>query len=152
MLQLAMPFAIQPMLEADIPATVRVELEAFRSHPRIPMLFPKGYTPDVYAYYEDNKIEGYHDDTQRFMEAVNDETGEIVACSEWTFALDPDAMVNKKPINPNEQPPANWPEGGNWRLKRFYKVEWEHWRRGVFGSRPYIGMINLLLSAFPIIV
>lgn len=144
-----MAITVKPLDEADIPAFVRVELEAFRPHPRIPMLWPRGYTDDLYAFYEDRKTTSYHDPAQRLVKAVDDETGDIVAASEWTFVLDAEAEAKKEPSDPNEQPPPNWPEGGNWDLRTFFKLEWEKWRREMFAGKPYIGMYTtvILLSS-----
>lgn len=134
----AMAVSIRPLEEADIPTFVRVELEAFRPHPRIPMLWPKGYTDDLYAFYESRKTVIFRDKECRFMKAVEDKTDEIVAVSEWTFALDAQANAKEQPIDYDEAPPANWPEGGNWELRRFFKIEWEKWRRENLAAKPYI--------------
>ncbi|KAK5128304.1 hypothetical protein LTR85_002971 [Meristemomyces frigidus] len=140
-----MAVSIKPLNEADIPAFVRIELEAFRPHPRIPMLWPRGYTDDLYAYYEDSKAKSYHDPEQRMMKAISDEAGQIVAASEWTFILDAEAEAQREPSDPNEQPPANWPEGGNWGLRTFFKLAWEKWRREKFAGKPYIEL-NILVT------
>ena len=83
-----MSLSIEPLEETDIPRYVRLELEAFRSHPRIPMLWRRGYTDDLYAFYEDSKTKSYNDPQCRFMKAVDEKTGDIIAVSQWTFALD----------------------------------------------------------------
>ncbi|KAK4547685.1 hypothetical protein LTR36_000642 [Oleoguttula mirabilis] len=140
-----MPITIQPLEEADIPTFVRIELEAFRPHPRIPMLWPRGYTDDLYAFYEDHKNESYNDSEQRLVKAVDDETGEIVAASEWTFVLDAEMEAKKVPSDPNEQPPPNWPKDGNWGLRTFFRIAWEEWRRKVFAGKPYIEL-NILVT------
>lgn len=133
-----MAITICPLNEADIPAFVRVELEAFKPHPRIPMMWPRGYTDDLYDFYKQRKTDSFHDVTGRFMKAVDIETNQILAVSEWTFSLDPVAEAQKKPADPNEGPPAKWPEGGNWELRCFFKTEWEKWRQEVLASKPYI--------------
>lgn len=133
-----MTIKVHPLQPADIPAFVRLELEAFRTHPRMPMLWPRGFTPDLYAYYEDSKTQSLQKEASRIIKAVDDETGEIVAVAQWTFALDGKAEGNRTVQFTNEQPPANWPEGGNWELRRFFKMEWEAWRAAMMGEKPYI--------------
>ncbi|KAI7530586.1 hypothetical protein KC331_g14583 [Hortaea werneckii] len=140
-----MTISILPLQPADIPAFVRLELEAFRPHPRIPMLWPRGYTPDLYAYYEDSKTQSLQKEASRIAKAVDDETGEIVAVAQWTFALEGNDEGNKISQFTSEQPPANWPEGGNWELRRFFKIEWEEWRAEMMGEKPYI-QLNVLVT------
>ncbi|KAI7720072.1 NAD(P)-binding protein [Hortaea werneckii] len=129
----------------DIPAFVRLELEAFRTHPRIPMLWRQGFTPDLYAYYEDSKAQSLQKEACRIVKAVDDETGEIVAVAQWTFALEGNDEGNKTLQFTKKEPPANWPEGGNWELRRFFKLEWEAWRAEMMGEKPYI-QLNVLVT------
>ena len=114
-----MPITVAPLDEADIPKFVRIELEAFRSHPRIPALWPNGYTPDLYQFYEHEKLESFHHPNRRLIKAIDSDTGDTIAASEWTFALDTNAQAKKKPMDPLAEPPANWPAGGNWEMRRF---------------------------------
>ncbi|TKA49673.1 hypothetical protein B0A54_00341 [Friedmanniomyces endolithicus] len=116
---------ISPLQETDIPAYARLELEAFRTHPRINMLWPRGYTDDLYAYYEERKLKSFHDKDCHIMKAVDDQTSEIMGVSEWDFHLDPEATVRSQRTDPNEQPPANWPRSGNWEIRKFFVLEWE---------------------------
>lgn len=134
-----MAISITPLEREDIPSFVRIELAAFRPHPRIPMLWPRGYTNDLYAYYEANKNESFDDPECRFMKAVDDATGEIVAVSEWSFSLDVEKQKEKKPADPNGTPPENWPIDGNWELKRFFRLNTEKWRREWLDGEPFIG-------------
>lgn len=134
-----MAITITPLEEKDIPIAVRIELEAFRPHPRIPILWRRGYTDDLYAWYEDGKAKSYHDSEMRLMKATDEETGQIVSASEWTFVLDAEAEANKDPVDPNEHQPSNWPQDGNWGLRIFFKVEWDKWKREVLGGKPYMG-------------
>ncbi|GAB1739242.1 hypothetical protein NU219Hw_g3991t1 [Hortaea werneckii] len=140
-----MTISILPLQAGDIPAFVRLELEAFRTHPRIPMLWPRGFTPDLYAYYEDSKTQSLQKEASRILKAVDDETGEIVAVAQWTFAVDGKVGGNKTNQFTEDQPPANWPEGGNWELRRFFKLEWEAWRAEMMGVKPYIEL-NILVT------
>lgn len=133
-----MTINILPLQAGDIPAFVRLELEAFRTHPRIPMLWRQGFTPDLYAYYEDSKAQSLQKEACRIVKAVDDETGEIVAVAQWTFALEGNDEGNKTLQFTKKEPPANWPEGGNWELRRFFKLEWEAWRAEMMGEKPYI--------------
>jgi len=136
-----MTITVEPMDEADVQTFVRIELEAFRSHLRMPMMWPRGYTDDLYAFYDDRKMESYNDSKQCLIKAVDNETGKIIGASEWTFAVDPTADGKKPHVDPNEQPPPNWPKEGNWPLRLFFKIEWEKWRREALDERPYIGII-----------
>ncbi|KAI7482365.1 NAD(P)-binding protein [Hortaea werneckii] len=140
-----MTINVLPLQPADIPAFVRLELEAFRTHPRMPMLWPRGFTSDLYAYYENNKTQSLQKETSRILKAVDDETGEIVAVAQWTFALEGNEERNRTSKFADEQPPANWPEGGNWELRRFFKIEWEAWRAKTMGGKPYIEL-NVLVT------
>ncbi|EMC92690.1 hypothetical protein BAUCODRAFT_52542, partial [Baudoinia panamericana UAMH 10762] len=140
-----MAITILPLLEADIPSFVKIELEAFRSHPRMPMLFPMPYQDDLYAFYNERKTISFRDDECRFMKAVDDETGNIVAVSEWTFSLDSNKTAIARLSDPNEQPPANWPKGGNWGLRQWFKIEWEEWRRENLAGKAYI-LLDILVT------
>ncbi|KAI7088378.1 hypothetical protein KC356_g3289 [Hortaea werneckii] len=140
-----MTINVLPLQPADIHAFVRLELEDFRTHPRMPMLWPRGFTPDLYAYYENNKAQSLQKETSRILKAVDDETGEIVAVAQWTFALRGKDDGSKTLQFTDDQPPANWPEGGNWELRRFFKIEWETWRAKTMGGKPYIEL-NVLVT------
>ncbi|WPH02848.1 Hypothetical protein R9X50_00571600 [Acrodontium crateriforme] len=133
-----MAVTIKPLEENEISTFVRIELEAFRPHPRTAMMWPRGYTDDLYAFYEANKLKSFHDPTAHFMKAMDDQTGQVAAVSEWTFALDPVVNANKPRTDPNGQPPANWPVAGNWALRRFFKIEFEKFLHDVLGGKPYI--------------
>jgi hypothetical protein len=141
-----MPITISPLTENDIPEFVRVELEAFRSHPRIPMLWPRGYTEDLYAYMESGKRDSLRDPECQIIKAVDDETGKIVAVSEWMFCLDVEKQLTKEPVDPNGRPPANWPEGGNWEMKRFYNLNLEKWTNAYLTGKPYMSVSLRLIS------
>lgn len=136
-----MPVTLSPLERADIPAFVRLELEAFRSHPRIPMLWPRGYTDDLYAYYEASKNESYNDPQCQFMKATDDDTEKMVAVSEWTFCLDVAKQAEKEAVDPNSQPPANWPIDGNWKLKHFFSLNSEKWTNEYLRGQPYISKV-----------
>ena len=133
-----MTITISPLKEDEIPEFVRIELEAFKSHPRIPMLWRRGYTEDLYAFYEANKKESFQDPECRFTKAVDDESGKIVAVSEWTISLDVAKQAEKKPADPKAQPPSNWPIDGNWELRRFFNLNLEKWTHDYLDGKPYI--------------
>ncbi|KAK3715829.1 hypothetical protein LTR37_006812 [Vermiconidia calcicola] len=130
-----MTVTISPLTEKEIPDFVHVELEAFRSHPRIPMLWRRGYTDDVYEFYSASKKDSFQDPECRFVKAVDDETGKIIAASEWTFALDPAESAEKEPV---DSPPSNWPIDGNWELRRFFNLNLEKWVNEWLAGKPYI--------------
>lgn len=132
-----MTVTISPLTEKEIPDFVHVELEAFRSHPRIPMLWRRGYTDDVYEFYSASKKDSFQDPECRFVKAVDDETGKIIAASEWTFALDPAESAEKEPV---DSPPSNWPIDGNWELRRFFNLNLEKWVNEWLAGKPYISM------------
>ena len=134
---------ISPLTENEIQDFVRIELEAFRSHPRIPMLWRRGYTDDVYAFYKTSKTDSFDDPECHLMKAVDEQTGDIVAASEWVFALDPTKQTEKKTVDPNGRPPANWPIDGNWELRRFFNLNLEKWQREYLTGKPYISMYLL---------
>jgi hypothetical protein len=139
-----MAIDISPLERDEIPSFVRLELEAFRSHPRIPMLWRRGYTDDLYAYCEANKAESLEDSECRFMKAVDSETGKMIAVSEWTFSLDTAKQNGNEPLDPNGMPPANWPIDGNWELRRFFNINLEKWTKEYLIGKPYISMLYLL--------
>lgn len=140
-----MPITTSPLTENEIPEYVLIELEAFRSHPRIPMLWRRGYTEDLYAFYESNKKESFQDPECRFTKAVDDESGAIIAVSEWTFSLDL-AKHNEEPVDPNGSPPADWPIEGNWELRRFFNLNLEKWMKQYLIGNPYISKFCLPAS------
>ena len=141
-----MSIALLPLEQADVPAYARLELKAFRSHPRIRMLWPRGYTDDLYAFYESNKNESLQDPECRMMKAVDNETGRIVAVSEWVFALDVEAQLKKDPVDPNATPPDNWPIDGNWPLRHFFTLNLEKWTKQYLKGKPYISMCIYLYT------
>ena len=133
-----MTITIQTLEEADVPTFVSMELEAFRPHPRMAMLFPRGYTADLFAYYEHGKFDSCGTPNERLLKAV-DESGKMIAGSEWTFTLDVEAEAEKTIIGPDEPPPSDWPTDGNWQIRLSSKREWASWKREVFAGRLYIG-------------
>ncbi|KAK5676147.1 hypothetical protein LTS10_011439 [Elasticomyces elasticus] len=140
-----MAVQISPIEETDVPEYVRIELEAFRTHPRLPMLWPKGNTDDLHAYYEERKMKNFHDPDCHILKAVEEPTGKIMGISEWDFYLDPKAAAETPISDPDERPPANWPEGGNWAIRSFFKLEWEKWSRETFAGKPYIELHILVV-------
>lgn len=116
---------IQPLEAADVPAKNDVELEAFASHPRMPMMWPRGLTPDLHAYQEASDLDSLRDETSRMFKAVNTDDGKLVGSACWTLALDPDAVAKKEPTDPQTPPPANWPSEGNWAMRLWYKINLE---------------------------
>ena len=135
-----MTITISPLEEGEIPTFVHIELEAFRSHPRIPMLWRRGYTDDVYAFYNDSKKESFQDPECRFTKAVDNGSGKIIAVSEWTFALDPTKVEQKEQVDPNGSPPDNWPIDGNWELRTFFNLNLEKWVLQYLAGKPYISI------------
>lgn len=133
-----MAITLSPLQRHEIPAFVRLELEAFRSHPRIPMLWPRGYTDDLYAYNEADKEKSFDDPGCRFMKAVDEATGDLVSVSEWTFSMDSVNKSEPTPTDPNAKPPANWPIDGNWELRRFFTLNLEKWTDRYLSGQPYI--------------
>lgn len=102
-------------------------------------------TDDLYAFYERRKTEHLRESTARVLKAVDDASGTIVAIAEWTFALDPKETASHQQNNSDDPPPADWPQGGNWGLRRFFKIEWERWRQEVLADKPYILLDNLVV-------
>ena len=137
-----MKISISPLQQEEVPEFTRIELEAFRSHPRIPMLWRRGYTDDVYEFYNANKTKSFQDDECGFTKAVDATTGETVAVSEWTFALDPAKQAAKEPVDPNGTPPEHWPLEGNWELRRFFDLNLEKWTKQYLNGRAYISMMR----------
>lgn len=135
-----MTIHVAPMEEADMPAYVQVNKAAFANHPRIPMMWPRGYTEDWHAYHVSDGVKDLQNPNARLMKAVDTEAGQLIAGSEWTFALDPVETSKEKPVDLNQSPPEGWPEGGNWRMRLFFKAQWEEWRRGNLAGKPYISM------------
>lgn len=130
--------SIQPVEAADIPAFARLQLEAFASHPRTPMMWRKGYTDQVYAYHESKTKESLRDPECRLIKAVDDETGAMVGVSEITFALNIETNRNQRPVGEDDSPPDNWPEGGNWEMRQWYKRNALALLRESFDGVPYI--------------
>ena len=133
-----MSITLSPLERDEIPAFVRLELEAFKSHPRTAMMWPRGYTEDLYAFREANKSEGFDDPDCQFIKAVDDTTGNMIAVSEWVFSLDTTKQLEKKPMDPNADPPANFPVDGNWPLRRFFALNLEKWTKEYLTGEPYI--------------
>lgn len=133
-----MSVSIKPVEAADIPAFARLQLEAFASHPRTPMMWRKGYTDQVYTYHETKTAQSLHDPGCRLIKAVDDETGAMVGVSEITFALDVERNRNQKPAGEDVSPPENWPEGGNWEMRQWYKRNGFALLQESFDGVPYI--------------
>ena len=102
-----MPVSIKPVEAADIAAFARLQLEAFASHPRTPMMWRKGYTDQVYAYHESKTTESLRDPECRLIKAVDDETGAMVGVSEITFALNIETNRNQRPVGEDDSPTAS---------------------------------------------
>lgn len=128
---------------SDIPAYARVELEAFKSHPRTPMVWTKGYTPAVYAYNESGKQKGFGDPAEHSLKCFDTRTGQMVAGATYSFVFtEADGVVHAvgppEPVKEDAPPPANWPEGGNWAITRFYKINTPKVIQQHLGGQPYI--------------
>lgn len=131
-----MPIQIRPLTKSDIQTFINIELAAFASHPRIPMLWPRGYTPDLHAYMARVKRDAFPSPSNVFVKAIDDETGEIVGVSQ--FAINDDGKEVEGPMKEDAEPPSDWPEGGNWALKRFFAI-WSYWLPvQSFKGRPYL--------------
>lgn len=133
-----MTISIHPLEEQDIADYVNVYLEAFRSHPRIPMLYPNGYTPDLFAYLERGKREDFASPNTRLLKAVDSSTGQIVGASHFTLALDPEKNAEQEPPGEDDPPPSDWPKGANWEMKRFYAISSHYLPIESFAGRGYI--------------
>ena len=133
-----MPIDIEPLLKDDIPTKIRIELEAFKHHPRIPMMWANGYNAELYSFKESEDRADYDDPNNYYWKAVDAETGEIIAVAEWTFHLDAEAEALQKPVAPDAPPPDGWPEGGNWPLRRFYKINFQRMKGEYLTGTPYI--------------
>ncbi|QIW95046.1 hypothetical protein AMS68_000564 [Peltaster fructicola] len=140
-----MPIHIERLTPADVPTKCKIELEAFKNHPRIPMMWPRGYTADLYSFKESSDASSLANPQCRMFKAVDAIRG-IVGTAEWTLALDVDAQAHQQPTPDDAPPPANWPEGGNWALRRFYKINIEKLLRQHLDNQPYI-MLNFLTVA-----
>ncbi|KAK6442698.1 hypothetical protein LTR95_001057 [Oleoguttula sp. CCFEE 5521] len=137
-----MPISILPAVEADIPAISRLQVAAFASHPRMPMQWPCGYTADFYAYKEMGDREDFQDSANHYWKAIDSETGEMVACADWSFHLESEVEAGER-LTVESGPPESWPEGGNWDLKRFYRLNTRRMIGDYIGKQPYI-MLNVL--------
>ena len=137
-----MAITIQPLLKEDIPTKIRIELEAFKNHPRIPMMWANGYNAELYSFKESEDRDGYDQANNYYWKAVDSETGEIIAAAEWSFRLDVEADAQQKPVDEETPPPADWPEGGNWPLRRFYKINFQRMKREYLGGKPYISRLT----------
>jgi hypothetical protein len=100
-----------------------------------------GYTDDLYAYYEANKHESFDDPDCHLIKAVDDNTRKLVAVSEWTFALDTVNQAEHEAVDPNAQPPKNWPVDGNWELRHFFTLNSEKWTNEHLKGQPHISRL-----------
>ncbi|KAK3673008.1 hypothetical protein LTR78_007119 [Recurvomyces mirabilis] len=141
-----MDLDILPGQEADVPAYIRVFRNAFADHPRIPMMWPLGYTADWYAFHEADIVQQIHNADNHFIKAIDTRSKQIVAGVEWTFALDTAETAKDVPIDPNQPPPPGWPDQGNWPMRMFFKMEWEKWRREHLAGKPYISLDILVVD------
>lgn len=132
-----MELTIFPLNRGEIPQFVRIELEAFRTHPRIQMLWPRGYTTDLFSFYESEKEESFVNPDCHLMKAVDKHTGVIVGVSEWSFALNPKNEREKGSVDPDGGPPPDWPLDGNWELRRFFTLNLEKWKKEHLKDKPY---------------
>lgn len=89
------------------------------------------------------KREAFPSSSNVFVKAVDDETGEIVGVSQ--FEINDDGKVGDGPMKEDAEPPGDWPEGGNWALKRFFAI-WSYWLPvESFSGRPYLCMLSFFL-------
>ncbi|KAK4493839.1 hypothetical protein PRZ48_015024 [Zasmidium cellare] len=137
-----MPITIHPLLPSEIPTFITIELSAFAPHPRIPMLWPRGYTPDLHAYMARVKRDALPNPSNHFIKAVDDATGEILGVSQ--FEVVEEGAGGGELLKEDAEPPGDWPEGGNWAMKRFFARS-SYWLPvESFGASPYL-LIDLLL-------
>ncbi|KAF2715914.1 acyl-CoA N-acyltransferase [Polychaeton citri CBS 116435] len=141
-----MTIEIRPLQESDIPTFVHVELDAFKPHPRTPIMWPRGYTSDLYAFSEAGKRKGFLDGRQRYMKAVDTTTDVIVGVTEWTFNTEnPKDYGQQELPDQNAQPPSNWPIGGNWILRQWYKGNIKKILNERVAGEPFIMLDNLTI-------
>lgn len=133
-----MAITTAPLEYDDVPTFVRTELAAFKDHPRTPMSWRLGYTDEVYAFSEARLRESFEDPNTQLFKALDGETGQIIAVSKWTFALQPEK--NKKIGVPaeDEEPPADIPAGFNWPLRCFWKRNFAMLEKEFLEGKPYI--------------
>lgn len=134
-----MSVQVVPLVEADVPTFVRLELDAFESHPRTPIAWPRGYTDDLYAYSDRAKAESFRDSNCPMVKAVDMSSGRMLGAAEWTLFLNPAARAEETPTDLSAAPPSDWPREGNWPLRQWFKLEWQRWRRDAFKDQAYIG-------------
>lgn len=82
------------------------------------------------------------------MKAVDEDSGEIVAASEWTFVLDPANVSNADPQSPDQHslPPPNWPIDGNWEMRRFFNLNLKKWKKEYLEGKAYISEWTICLQ------
>ncbi|KAK6436650.1 hypothetical protein LTR95_007152 [Oleoguttula sp. CCFEE 5521] len=106
------------------------------------MQWPRGYTPDLYAYKEIGDRGDFQDPANHYWKAVDSKTKEMVACADWGFHLE-SKVEECEGLTEESGPPEDWPEGGNWKLKRFYRLNTGRMIKQYIGEKPYI-MLNVL--------
>lgn len=131
--------SIEPVTKADLPATHNVLMRAFQGHPRMPMMWPRGHTEDLYAFKFSRDVEGLSDPTCAMFKAVDTSNGQIVGAAEWAV-MDLEAVRAKQPTNDDAQAPADWPMEGNWAMRRFYTINLEKLIKRHLPDQGYIGL------------
>lgn len=94
----------------------------------------------MYAFYEFEKKESLHDPQCRLIKAVDEDSGKIVAASEWTFVLDPakTSESDEEALDSNAPPPPNWPIDGNWEMRTFFNLNLKKWKKDYLEGKAYI--------------
>lgn len=134
---------IRPLRAADVPDKVRSQMAAFASHPRMPMMWPRGMTADFWAYHEASDLKDLQDPNARLFKAVDSATGQIVGAADWTLALDAELEAKKATMSTQQPPPEGWPLEGNWAMRRWYKINLQRLIKQYLPNQPYISKLML---------
>lgn len=140
-----MTLRLELLQVADIPSYTEVELSAFKSHPRTPMIWTKGQNASVHAYINDRKQAELQNPKEPSMKCIDVTSGKLVAGATYTFAFEvqdgrPIATAPAESIAEDAPPPSNWPDGGNWNIVRWYKINTPRIVQQYMGGRPFISI------------
>ncbi|KAF2863803.1 acyl-CoA N-acyltransferase [Piedraia hortae CBS 480.64] len=140
---------LQLASQDDLPSIVRLQLSSFETHPRFLCMWPRGLTPDLYAFQERLKRQNHG----TIFKAV-DSDHKMRGFAEWAF---PDQSTRARVEEDEgrgaiskpsawEAPPDDWPQGGNFPLTRHYKQTWLEWKGEKYGGGDVIELVYLAVA------
>jgi hypothetical protein len=95
-----MAIVVRKVSDDDLPRAIEVETAAYADNPLSPLLFPGPFPPDASVNRVPDLIEMRNSDpTINFLQAYDEETGQLVAFAKWSvYKTNEEAATSDRPM------------------------------------------------------